>query len=540
MWWKIFRSFQRERSTLAPSSSSVASCRIDARVGMFVCAAVLTTSSMVAAQGRSVSDATPAADKPMPSPGQTSAEPTNPTDTETTSDDATTAAASQESATAGGSAVGESAELERRLSELEERNARLEEELELLREDQAWTQQQVDTVMPFTSRVHGYVDIGFFHVGGDGRGIRTDTGHVHFPEYDGVVADSWVFMGDPLSTAINSRGDPADVRESRAVTFNPIGNGGKPSFILNNVNLQLFAGVGDDLTVNAMVDFVPRARDVSAPDQTAVGDYVDVKLGYVDYRVPTSDYGVHLFVGKFDSVLGVEYRTQEAPQRISVTPSLICRYTCGRPLGLKARVTAFGDALALNVAATNGSHATEGFPITEETDSNKSKTAAGRLSYDLPIGSTFELGASGSYGAQDLQTNDGTTHWHYGFDFHMDAADVVAAAEFVQGKLEGQTEPGQEPCGLAQCLKYKGAYGLLGYRATNWLLPYVRVDWRSAVHESGASFVYVSDTLRTTGGLRFDLGTHIVLKGEYILNREIADVPQFANNVVAMSLVAKL
>jgi hypothetical protein len=433
-----------------------------------------------------------------------------------------------------------SAELEQRLLELEDKNAHLEEELEILREDQQWTQQQVDKVMPLTSRLAGYVDFGFFYVSGDGRGIRTDIGHANFPEYDGVVADSWVFMGDPLSTAINSRGDPADVNESRAVTNEQIGNGGKPSFILNNINLQLFTGVGDNLTINGMVDFVPRGRDVSASDQVAFGDFIDVKLGYVSYRIPTSSVNLELFAGKFDSVLGIEYRTQESPQRITVTPSLICRYTCGRPLGLKARAGFFDNALLLNTAVTNGSHSTEGFPIYDETDSNSSKTASGRLSYEFDLGAGLELGASGAYGAQDRQTENDVIHWHYGFDARLDVIDFVLNAEFVQGELQGQSEPGEPPCSLAQCLEYKGAYGLAGYRVTNWLMPYARVDWRSALHRSGASFVYISDLIRPTGGLRFDLGTHIVVKAEYIFNREIADVPEFSNDVFTTSLVGKL
>ena len=57
-----------------------------------------------------------------------------------------------------------------------------------------------------------FVDVGAFSVGGDGSGIRTDIGHVYFPQYAGHIAGQWVFMGDPLSTAINSIGEPSDRR----------------------------------------------------------------------------------------------------------------------------------------------------------------------------------------------------------------------------------------------------------------------------------------------------------------------------------------
>ena len=415
----------------------------------------------------------------------------------------------------------------------------LRERVEWLEADQQWTEQRVNQAIQSSSKLSGYVDFGFFRVTGDGRGIRSDLGYRVLPEYEGVVADSWVFLGDPLSTAINSRGDPADVAESRAVTFDAVGNRGKPSFILNAVNVQYFTGVGDDLTVNAMVDLLARGRNVSDPDGVAYGDVVDVKLGYIEYRLPTPGLELSLFAGKFDSVLGVEYRTQEAPSRLSVTPSLICRYTCGRPLGVKARAQLLDRQLTLNLAATNGSHSIEGFPIYNEVDLNSGKTIAGRLSYDFALGAKFELGASGSYGAQDLQPQDDVIHWHYGVDLSLDVANVLLDAEFVQGNLQGLGEPGEAPCNLAPCLDYRGAYGLLGYRATNWLTPYARLDWRDALHQNGASFVYVSQLARSTLGLRSELGTHIVVKGEYTFNRELGVLPQIPNNILATSLVGR-
>ena len=100
---------------------------------------------------------------------------------------------------------------------------------------------------------------------------------------------------------------------------------------------------------------VPRGRNVSNSNAVFLGDYIDVKLAYAEYNVPLQRFGLSLTVGKFDSVLGYEYRVQESPDRITVTPSLICRYTCGRPLGLKARVRFFDERLSLNVALTDGS-----------------------------------------------------------------------------------------------------------------------------------------------------------------------------------------
>ena len=230
------------------------------------------------------------------------------------------------------------AELERAAKE----NEAARERLTKLEEDASYTDQQIQRILPLTGRLSGYLDFGFFHVSGNGAGVRPDTGYAHFHEYDGEVPDSWVFYGDPLSTMVNGRGEPADTGDSRAVTFDSIDNGGKSSFIVNALNMGLFAAVRDDLTMTASIDFVPRGRDVSVPGDRALGDFLDVKLAYVDYLVPIDRFELTLSAGKIDSVLGVEYRSRETPDRLTVTPSLLCRYTCGAPLGLRARAEILG------------------------------------------------------------------------------------------------------------------------------------------------------------------------------------------------------
>ena len=109
----------------------------------------------------------------------------------------------------------------------------------------------------------------------------------------------------------------------------------------------------------------------------------------------------------------------------------------------------------------------------------------------------------------------------------------------MKGKAEGKTDSAGPACDVAPCLDYQGAYGLLGWRATNWLMPYARVDWRDALHRSGASFVYVSQLVRVTGGLRLELGSAVVVKAEYTLDRELGPIPQFDNDVFTSSLVVK-
>ncbi|HKQ70945.1 MAG TPA: outer membrane beta-barrel protein [Polyangiaceae bacterium] len=422
-----------------------------------------------------------------------------------------------------------------RLRELERQNRLLREDLERLKADHDFTKTRVEQVMPLTNRISGYLDLGFFYVQGNGSGVRRDAGNVRFPEY--ASAGQWVFGGDPLSTAVNARGEPASTGESRAILWNPIKAGGSPTFIANALNVGLFTGVGDDLTVNGMFDLVPRGRDVSDGAGLFLGDFLDVKLAYVDYSPVPGVFSIS--AGKFDSVIGREYRTKESPDRLTVTPSLICRYTCGHPIGVKARLRLFDETLVLHTAITNGSNGVETFTLYNEVDTNGQPTASSRLSYRFPGAAHFEMGASGAYGAQDVQTNPAVKQWHYGFDAHLDWKGLDFTAEVVKGHAPGASVPGESPCSVAQCLRYQGAYGQLGYRVNNWFIPFVRWDYRDALHQHGASFVYVSQLMRATGGVRLELGTNVILKAEYTLNRELGRVPEFKNDIFTSALVVK-
>ena len=427
-----------------------------------------------------------------------------------------------------------------RLDTLEQRMQALEDELAQTKDDNAFLEERIQQLLPLTGKLGGYLDAGFFVTSGNGAGTRSDLAGTYFPEYAAAgVPGSWVFMGDPLSTTINSRGDVADTGESRAVVFDPINSRGKSTFLVNAVNLALFTGIGETGAAQVSIDFLPRARDISDIGGIQLGDFVDVKLAYGEWKPKLDAMELSLQAGKFDSVLGFEYRSLESPDRTGVTPSLICRYTCGRPIGLKARMK-IEEALIVNVAVTNGSHFHEGFTFASETDTNQVKTVAGRVSYLLG-GGKAEIGVSGAFGAQDFQPDNGVYQWHVGADLHVDVADVEITAEYVQGKANGDTTAGMlARCDLAPCLDYKGAYGQVAYRLTNTFIPYARVDWRDALHEAGASFVYISELVRATVGLRAEIGTRVIVKLEGTLNAELGRVPQFPNDVLTSSLVIKL
>jgi len=425
------------------------------------------------------------------------------------------------------------------LDALRESNEALADEVAAIRQGQEQANAKLQRQAFLTGRLHGYLDAGFFFVSGDGSGTRPDLGTVTL-ELDGVARDDWVFMGDPLSTAINARGDVADTGDSQAVAFDPIGSRGNPTFLVNAFNVAPSIGLGERIAVEGMVDFLPRGQTLAPYGETAITDYLDIKLAYVLWRPATTRFDVELSLGKVDSAFGREYRTQEAPDRTTVTPSLMCRYTCGRPTGIKSRWRFLDDRqLAVNLSLTNGSTMQPTFGTSSGREHNAAKTATGRVSYQFPVGAGLELGGSGLAGAQDLQSDSGLFQWQYGVDAHLSISGVEVTAEFLQVRMPGREEPGQAPCAGAQCLDARSAYGLFGYRVTNWLMPYMRVDWRDAEHRLGGVFHYESTLMRFTPGVRFEVGEHMIVKGEYTFNRELGRIPQFPNDVLTTSVVAR-
>ena len=149
-----------------------------------------------------------------------------------------------------------------------------------------------------------------------------------------------------------------------------------------------------------------------------------------------------------------------------MTPSLLCRYTCGSPLGLKARGKFWDGAMILNVAVTNGSHGAETFPFHGEIDRNDWKTVAGRIAARAPLGAGLEVGLSGSIGAQDLQSAEDALHKHVGVDLHLArwlSLGLVATGDvWLPWKYCGETPTGQSCSGFADLDPAFSVSGLLG------------------------------------------------------------------------------
>jgi hypothetical protein len=377
-----------------------------------------------------------------------------------------------------------------------------------------------------TVQLGGYVDFGFFVPQGNGSGYLEDFGHVYFPQYAGKFG--WVFFGDILAPAVNSRGEVADLGTAPGVTrYDSINSRGAPGFVVNEVNLALRSALTPTALVSASINFTPRTGS-----DFSLGDAFDVDIAQVEW-LPTDSQRTSIFAGKMDSVFGIEYRDRKSDKRFGITPSLISRYTTGTALGVKLR-TKFGtgDWLVVAAAVTNGSNTTEQFHFYDEIDSNIGKTMSGRVAIRLPL--SLEIGASGSAGPQDRATDTNYWMWFYGFDLMAHWGPVDLKGQWMKGKSAG--EASQNVYGLD--LKQGGylemdamltsSFGLLG-----------RGEFRDAFVWLSDQRAYVTKSWRATVGLRWVLTTRAVFKAEYLHNGEYYDsrIPQVKNDVFTTSLV---
>ncbi|HET9990545.1 MAG TPA: hypothetical protein VFQ65_18580, partial [Kofleriaceae bacterium] len=258
-----------------------------------------------------------------------------------------------------------------------------------------------------------------------------------------------------------------------------------------------------------------------------------IERAQIEYR-PLDDGSVVISAGKIDSVLGVEYRAQDAPSRLGVTPSLVCRYTCGRPLGVDARYVR--GPLSMSAELADSDLFVDRFEPHPSLHPTAAPTGAGHVQWTFPVGDGLELGISGALGPQANQSNASLVQWHLGFDARLRGiAGFDVTAEYVQGRQPGATMT--VPCDLAPCLHYKGGYVLVDRRVNSWLIPYVRADWRDAVHAEGVQFLYEVHVARATLGARFAVTSRILAKLEYTFNRELGNIPEFPDDILTSSLV---
>jgi hypothetical protein len=393
--------------------------------------------------------------------------------------------------------------------------------------------------------VGGYIDLGFFATQGDGSGTREDQGNVIFPQYGRNATFpngqyGWVFVGDLLAPAVNSRGEVADLGRLPGAEprFDSIHSGGAPGFVANEINLTLTSGLGDSALATASVNFVPRSGS-----SFALGDFIDVDIAQLEW-MPTKDQKTSIFVGKFDSVIGIEYRDRKANQRFGITPSLIARYTTGTALGLKFRSKLGPDDLVTIAGAlTNGSFTTEQFHFYNEIDTNAGKTASGRLSLKPPLPFEAEIGFSGSYGSQDRAADSAGIMWFWGPDLLVHVANVDLKMQYLKGESPGKPSATDGVYGLKL---HGGGYAELDWMITPMVGLLARAEFRDALvflgvpdpmADTTGNRLYVTKNWRGTGGVRVVFSDRIVLKAEFLRNGEYGGIPEIPDDVFTTSLL---
>ena len=378
----------------------------------------------------------------------------------------------------------------------------------------------------------GYIDLGFFVPQGSGAGYLQDFGNKIFPQYAGRFG--WVFYGDILATAVNSRGEVADLGDAPGVSrYDSVHSRGALGFILNVANLGVRAAFRDDLLFTVSVNFTPRTGT-----EFSLGDTFDLDLAQVEW-MPTADQRISLFAGKMESLLGVEYRARHSPARFGITPSLLSRYTTGTPLGVKARAKVLkNDFLTLAVAFTNGSSTTEQFHFYDEIDSNNGKTFSARLAAkpfalfdESPLGD-LEIGFSGEWGPQDRARDTNDPLWFVGVDLLWDIGPIGVEAQYLKGAAAGRAVDNAYGLQLNN-----SAYLTVMWRITSLIGVLVRGEFRDAFVFLGDERAYLTRSWRATVGARLSFNEHVTLKAEYLFNGEYGGVPFVPNDVFTSSLV---
>jgi hypothetical protein len=350
-----------------------------------------------------------------------------------------------------------------------------------------------------------------------------------------------VFLGDILAPAINSRGEPADLGNPPGVDRQDlIDSNGAPSFIVNEVNLTLNSALASTVLGTASVNFLPRTGT-----NFRLGDAFEVDLAFLEWQVG-AERRTSVFLGKFDSSIGIEYRSRKANQRYGITPSLIARYTTGTPIGLKVR-SRLGpnDLVTVAGALTNGSSVIEPFHFYDETDSNAGKTVSGRVSIAPPLPFPLEIGVSGLYGAQDRALDSRHPIWFAGADLQASWRMLSLSAEYLRGSADGEVGPALDLDHRVYGLRLNnGAYVQVIGRMSRYVGGLIRAELRDAfvwlgdpTLPSGAERLYVTKSWRLTGGVHVAVSERIVAKIEYLHNGEYGGVPAIANDVFTSSVV---
>jgi hypothetical protein len=386
---------------------------------------------------------------------------------------------------------------------------------------------------PSALQITGYVDLGFAHAEGDGTS---------FPANDTrLPADYGV---DTFATAVNSRGDVASTdaggRFVNGFLPRSVGIGGRASPLVNTVDFDFRYNVpAAPLMFFSRLQLLPRF--------SSSGDETRPLLEQAFARVvPFDSQELALSVGKFDSVVGIEYLDNQANIRTGVTPSLVARYTTGQSLGAKLfyriQIPAIWSALSLNVAATTSGSFVESLQVPDVSQTGM-PVGTGRLGYELNLPKLqIKLGGSGLYGPRNDQRDRHVLQRIAAGDLRVAVAGIYLNAEYVrvdedEAHQQKTTSLGVFP--LVSAFHERGFYAQLAYGLAIDAGPLRKITAYGRYERRNAWFNGFTPLLvdRITAGLRVDLWEALIVKGEVLLNRELAGSPTVPNNVQTLSVV---
>ena len=381
--------------------------------------------------------------------------------------------------------------------------------------------------------VTGFIDAGYAKAQGDGTSYA--PGDFRSPADYGV---------DTFATAVNSRGDVAsnDPNGRFVNGFYPrsAGIGGRGSFILNVLSADLrYTSRAAPLFIFARAVMLPRLYDT--------GDITQVMLEQAFGRaMPIDSVELAISVGKFDSVFGIEYLENPSNIRIGITPSLLARYTTGTSIGAKifyrVQIPVIWSAFSLNVAGTNSGNMIEALQGPDVSFTGI-PVASARFGYELNLPRvSIKIGASGLQGPRNDQLDPYALQRMWGVDARVYFLGLWLSGEYLHVDEQPGSAPKMTGLGtfpLASEFHARGFYAQAAYAFNltrglfRRLTVYARGEQRHAWFEG---FIPLT-VQRGTGGVRLDLWDEIAIKGEVLVNREVAGAPQVANNVVTSSLV---
>lgn len=377
-------------------------------------------------------------------------------------------------------------------------------------------------------QVVGFLDVGAFAVFGPGPAYERDRPGATdgLPEDDDGSTAAWTFWGDPWANAVNSQGESADLGGDRnpLQRVDALHSEGRPIALVNRLQMGLHADPKNRRWgVRVRVNLDPRQGRLGA-----AGDVISLDAAWLQWHPVKGD--VTLYAGRVESGFGGEYPMRRAPARIGVTPSMMARYTVGRQTGLRIRGTAW-RWFDYSASLTSGGTVDEALGmLSDEIDRNGAPTLTTRLGAHVGEGVRVTGGLSGELGPRDGQPDLAVLGWMVGADVMVEAGPWVVRAD---GTIVRLPIAGEGPDGVAA----QGAALEGWFHASNHVTPYARVDWRQADLRAGDNR-YLSNVLRVTAGVRFDLDYHTawkleVLRVEELLGSELRD------DVATSSLVVR-